>query len=117
MRLTELLDHPGIVDDRRDFEAVAHDARISKQTSGIRFTESGDPIDFVTSERGAKGGAFLQNRQPGQSCLVDLQHQPLKQHCLVLGGEAVFAIMIGAVPRMARRETAIGGAHVTSRGS
>ena len=115
MRSAQPLNDPGIVDDRRDFQPVAHDAGIGKQTRDIRIAETSYPIDFVTSKGGAKGGSLLQHRQPGQSRLVDLEDQPLEQHRLVLGRETVFGLVVRAVPGMSRREVAVGRAHVTSR--
>ena len=117
MRAAQPLDGAGIVDHRGYLQAIANNAGIGKQSRDIRIAETGDPIDFVTSKCGAEGGALLQHRQPGQPGLIDLQYQPLEQHCLIFRRETVFRIVVRAVPGMARSKAAVGGAHVTSRES
>ena len=69
------------------------------------------PLLAMTA-RFACGSRLLQLDQ-GAAEILRMQ----EQHRLVLGREAVFALMVGPMQRMPGRETAIGGAHVTSRES
>src|SRR6185295_16350022 len=50
---------------------------------------------------------LLQDRQPGEARLVDLEHQPTEERRVVTEGEAVLAIVIRAVERMAGGDPAV----------
>ena len=52
---------------------------------------AGDAVDLEAGEGGAERLALLQDSQPRQAGLIDLQREPLEQHRLVLGGKPVFA--------------------------
>ena len=72
---------------------------VAEQAGDVGVAERRDPVDIEPGEGGAKRRALLQHRQPGQAGLVDLQAQPLEQHRLVLGREAVLGVVIGPVQR------------------
>jgi hypothetical protein len=117
VRLPQLLDNAGIVDDGGNLQPVANDSGIGEQARDIRITECGDPVNFVISESGAKRGALLQHRQPGKTGLIDFENETLEQHGFLFGRKAVFGIVVRAVQRMAGRRATIGGAHVRNRES
>ncbi len=111
VRAAQFLDPPCIGDDRRDLLPVAHDAGIAEQAGDIGIVKGGDPVDREIGKGGAQRGALPQHRQPRQPSLVDFERQPLEQHRLVGGREAVFLVVVWPVQRMPRRGEAVGGAH------
>src|SRR3984893_1910359 len=117
MRLPQRLDSPGILGRRFYLESIADDPRIGEQAIGVSRSEGGNAIDLEIRERSAKRRTLFEDRQPGQDRLVYLEHEPLEQHALVGGGKAMLGLMIEAVDRMAGRQPAIGGAHLSSRGN
>jgi len=117
VQLSQRLDASCVLCRRLDFEPVADDPRIGEQPVDIGRPESGDTVDVEIRKGRAKRRPFLEDCQPGQSRLVDLENEPLEQHALLAGREAVLAIMIEAVHRMAGRYSAISGAQLTARGN
>ena len=117
VRFSQYLDAPRILGCRFDFEPIADDPRIAEQAVGIGRPEASDTVDVEIGKGGAKRRAFLEDCQPGQSRLVDLENEPLEQHALLAGREAVLAIVVEAVHRMAGRYSAISGAQLTARGN
>jgi len=117
VRLSQRLNAPCILGCRFDFEPVADDPRIGEQAVGIGRPESRDTINVEIRKGLAKRRPLLEDRQPRQSRLVDLENEPLEQHVLLAGREAVLGVMIEAVHRMAGRDSAIRGAQLTARGS
>ena len=111
VRGAQLADAARIEDHRLDFQPVAHDAGIGEEPRDIGRVERGHKVDVEAAEGGAERLALFEDSQPRQAGLIDLQHEPLEQYCLVLGREPVFAVVIGTVQRMRGGGEAIGGAH------
>ena len=53
--------------------------------------------------------AFLEDGEPRQAGLVDLEHHALEESGIVAQREAVFGVVIGAVERVAGGDGAVGG--------
>src|SRR4051812_11036400 len=115
VRLAQLLDTTGVGDDSLDLEPVADNACIVQQAVRIGLAKSGDPIDIELGESSAKGGAFLQDSEPGQPGLIAFQDQAIEQHRFLPWRETVFSAVIRPVQRMPGSRRAIGGAPLTSR--
>ena len=89
-----LFDLSRIINGCVDFQAVADDACIGKQPLNIGFVKCGDRIDVETFKCRLKCMLLLQHQRPAQSCLIDFQHQPLKQFIVVLNRKTVLRVVI-----------------------
>src|SRR5690606_3580117 len=103
----DFLDHARVADRRIDLEAVADDARIAEKPGDVPLAERGDAADVPVGEGGAERLPLLQDREPGEPGLVDLEDEALEQHPLVGGVKAVLPIVIGPVERMPGSDVAI----------
>src|SRR5712692_7781317 len=115
MRLAQFDEPPRIADRGIDLQAIADDPAIAQQAGDVFGTEAGDAIDVPSGERRAEGGTLLQDGQPGQPGLVDLEHEALEQYAVLPRGEAVFGFVIGAMLRMPGGRRAIAVAHPRAR--
>jgi len=97
-----------ILDGGIDLEAIADDADVAQQPCALAAAVGGDPVGVEAVVGGAEGVALLQDGQPRESCLVDLEHQALEERRVVVQGEAVLAIVVGAVEGVAGRDAAVG---------
>src|SRR4051812_14577554 len=93
-----------VLDRGGDFQPIADDPFVFQQRLG---THSRDARHFEVLERAAKRLALLQDRQPRQSRLIDLEDESLEERVIVVNGEAVLAVVIRAVKRMSRRNVAV----------
>ena len=85
-----------VVNGRFDLEAVADNAFIVHQPRHVPLTEGRHRLWLETLEGSSEGRTLLQNREPGQPRLVDLQDHPLEERgILFVGhGEALYEGMI-----------------------
>src|SRR5260370_42649258 len=90
-----------------DFEPVAYDALVGKQPRTLPHSVPCDIIDVEVVERRAKVCALAQDRGPGESRLVDFEHQALEQHRFVTGWKAVLSLVVRPMKRMARSYGAV----------
>jgi hypothetical protein len=104
-----LEDTSRVLDHCVDLQAVPDDAGVSKETRALTLPVSRHPIQIELMERGAKVLAFLENREPRKSGLIDLKREPLEEGVVLPQRKAVFAIVVGTVERMVG-----GGCAVTS---
>lgn len=109
MGLPKEKDPPGVLDDRFDLRPVADDARVGEQPAFLPRAVSRDPFGSEAFEGRAKGLAFLQDREPGEPRLVDLEREPLEEGRVAPDRESVLPIVVLAVERLSRREVAIAG--------
>ena len=77
--LADRLDPLGILDRGLDLEPVADDPGIGEQASPLPRAVARDLGDLEVVVGAAERLALLQDGEPGQARLVDLQHQPLEQ--------------------------------------
>src|SRR5580658_122003 len=110
MRLADLLQPPGILDRGGDLEPVADDPGIAQQPRHLVRPVGCDRIDIEPVIGDAKSRTLLEDGEPRQAGLVDLEHQPLEQHRIRTLREAVLGVVIGSVEDMARCRQAIGSA-------
>ena len=96
-----------ILDGGLDLQPVADDAGVRHQLRLARFGESRDALDVEASERLAERVALLQDGEPRQARLVDLQDEPLEQPVVVIDREPVLVVVIGPVKRMPRCNVAV----------
>jgi hypothetical protein len=102
------LEHPTGVGDRGvHLEPVSYDAGIAQEPAPIARAVSGDDARVEPLIRPPKGLALLEDGEPGQAGLVDLQDQPLEQLGVAPQREAVLAVVIGPVPFVAGSDVAV----------
>src|SRR5215213_1111509 len=70
-----------------------------------------DHLGIEPAVRPSKRIALLEDGEPGEPGLVDLEHQPLEQRRVVAERDAVFVVMIGPVPEVAGSDIAVGDGH------
>ncbi len=109
--LPQLEDARRVGDGRVDLEPVAHDARIGQQPPPVARAVGRDHVGIEPVVGPAERFALLEDGEPGEAGLVDLQHQPLEQRRVVVERKAVLVIVVGPVPLVARRDVAVRGAH------
>jgi demethylspheroidene O-methyltransferase len=73
---------------------------------------AGDAFECETVERVEESLTLFQDGQPREAGLIDLQHQPFEEPVVITDREAVFAIVIGAMLRMAGRDVAVRHGHL-----
>jgi hypothetical protein len=101
-------DGAGILYGRGHLETIADDARITEEAFAIRVVvgcHAGDGEIVVGS---AERVPLLQDREPAEAGLVDLQDEALEEEVVILDGKAVFEIVIRPVERMAVGRVAVG---------
>jgi hypothetical protein len=98
-----------IGDRRLDLEPVPDDPGVGHEASNVPCAEPRHRRGIESPVRGPEGLPFLQDGEPGEAGLVDLQDQPLEQLGVAPQREAVFAVVIGAVPLVAGRDITVGG--------
>jgi hypothetical protein len=111
MAASKLQDGPRIGDGRLDLEPVADDPGISHEALDVPGAKPRDHCRIESSIGRAKRRLLLENGEPGQPGLVDLQHQPLEQRRVFSYGKAVLGGMIRPVPLMSRCYVAVGVSH------
>lgn len=98
--VTDVDKSPGVVDRRRDFQPVADNAGISKQTPGIAIGIARDLFPIPLAERPAKIFATPENGDPAQSGLEPFQNEHFEKLFVVMHRNAPLVVMIGAVERI-----------------
>ncbi len=84
-----------ILDRRRNFQPVPHDAGVAEQPFHIARAVARDLFRTKSIERLAIVLPFFENRRPAQPGLRALKDQKLKQLSIVMNGHAPFLIVIG----------------------
>lgn len=98
-----------ILDYSVHLQTVPYNGRISEEPGPFSFAIAGDDVDIESLERPVERVLLLQDGQPGQPRLVDLQRQPFEELGVRAQREAVLAVMVGPMPRMAGRNVAVAG--------
>ena len=85
-----------------NLEAIADDPGIFQKPFTILGTVISHPIHFEPFIGSGEAFPLLQDGQPAQTCLVNLEDQALKQDRLVTNRIPVFGIVVRPVPFMAQ---------------
>jgi hypothetical protein len=107
--LLDLQDAGGVGDGGLHLQAVPHDARIRQEALPVLLPEAGHLVHPEAGVGLSERVPFLQDGEPGQARLVDLQDQPLEEKVVVPEGEAVLTVVVGPVPGVARGRSAVAG--------
>lgn len=100
--LLQRQDGPGVLDGGVDFETIADDPRISHETADIPRPEPRHDGGIESFVGGLERRLFFQNGKPGQTRLVDLQHEPFEEGPVISNGKPVLGIVVRPVPFMSR---------------
>lgn len=103
------LDHCRIVNHGIDLAAVADDPGVFEQTLPVGFAVGCDLGDMEIIEGGTERSAFLEDCQPGEASLVDLESQAFEERIIVSHGKPVLMIVVGFVKGMVDRLVAVVG--------
>jgi hypothetical protein len=79
MGFSNLDDPARVLDNGVDLELVSNDAGVVEQTRALSAAVGCHSIHVEPVESGAKVVSFLEYRQPGKACLIDLEGQPLEE--------------------------------------
>jgi len=96
----ELQNRAGIVDDGVHLEAVAHDAGVGQKPAPLARPIASHHAGIESFEGAEEGFALLQDREPRESGLVDLQSEPLEEDRIVTDGESILPLVVRSVPRI-----------------
>ena len=107
MRSAQGPDPAGVLDDRLDLAPVADDARVGQKPRLVPGPVAGNPVERESLEGPEERIAALQNNQPGEAGLVDLQRQALQERVVIRQWKAIFALVIGPMEGMPGRDVAI----------
>jgi len=91
--------YPCIVQGGIHFKAVADNSGITQESFALRIPVTGDGINIEVGICPSKIVLFVENRGPGQSCLIDLQDEPSEQFIVGVQRETVLRIVVGLVGR------------------
>lgn len=109
-------DPAGVLDGGVYLQAIAHDPRVGEQASALARAVMSDDLGIEGVESPAERLAFAQDRQPGETGLVDLQTEPLEERGVLPDREPVFAVVVRAVIRMSGSDVAVGETHAAILG-
>jgi len=98
-----------VVDRGVDLEPVADDARVGEQSLPLPRPVPRDLLEIEVVVSQLERRPLLEDREPGESGLVDLQHQSLEEPVVTPDRETVFAIVVRTVKGMAGGDVAVGG--------
>jgi len=107
VRVLQRHDAPRVLDGRIDLEAIADDARIGEQPAPLAPSVARHALDREVVERRAERLALLQDREPREPRLVDLEHEAFEQRVVGAQREPVFAVVVGAVPGVSGSDAAV----------
>ena len=108
MGLADLLQTPGVLDGRLDLQPVADDARIGEQPALLLRAIGRHLVDVEAVEGDLKGLPLLQDGEPGEAGLIDLEDEALEEHIVIARRKAVLALVVGSMEGMAGGDVAIG---------
>ena len=111
VRRPELEDRRGVGDGGVHLEPVADDARVGQESPPVAGAVCGHDLWIEAAVGLAERVALLEDREPGEAGLVDLQHQSLEQLGVAREREAVLLVVIGPVPFVAGGDVAVGDRH------
>lgn len=99
----ESQNHLCIVYGGVDLQAIPDDPRITQETRPVLLTIRGHTIDRESIVHVAKAISFLENSQPAQARLIDLQYKTLEQEVIIPYWKAVLSVVIRLMELVALR--------------
>src|SRR5690606_40864403 len=100
-KTTELVADPlqttCILDCSVYFQTVADDARVREQTCAIPLAVGSDDVDVEAVVSLVESLSLVEDRQPGEPGLIDLQHESLEQLGVRLELQSISVVVIGTV--------------------
>src|SRR5690349_4722294 len=114
VRAPQLENLLGVRDRRVDLELVADDAGVGEQTAPVARAVRGHDLGIESVVCPAEALALLEDGEPGEPGLIDLEHEPLEQPRIIREREAVLGVVVGSVPFMARSNVAVAHAGLDS---
>src|SRR5215210_7535786 len=113
MRCSQLQNALRIADGGIHFQPVADDSGVREKPGTVGVAIGRDNIRIETAVCPPERLSLLEDREPGESGLIDLQHQPLEQLGIAFEWKAILAIMIGSMPFMSCCGITVGLRHST----
>ena len=95
---THGLDSFGVFDRGVHFQPIANDARVSQKPGSVFLAIGCDFCDGEAVIGRPKTFPFFENRQPGQSGLIDLEDEALEQFVVALQGKSILGIVVVLIP-------------------
>lgn len=107
VRLVQFENAVGVLHRGGDLETIADDAGIEEESRAAPLVEACHTLQIEAVESSHERLTLLQDRQPGESCLVDFQDQPLEETVVVADRKAVLVIVVGTVERVVDGSVAV----------
>ena len=106
-------DAAGVLDHGVDLGAIANDVGVGEKTPPLPPAVTGDGSRIETFKGPPESLSLLQDRQPRQTRLVDLEGEPLEERTVVGDGKTVFAFVVVRVPGIGAGGGAIALTHAS----
>lgn len=107
VRGPQLQDLLRIGDGGIDLQPIADDAGVGQQSPPVSCAIRRDDLGVEPAVRAPECLALLEDGEPGETRLIDFQHEPLEQGGILLEREAILPIVIRPVPFMSRRKVTV----------
>src|SRR5688572_24336059 len=91
------------------FSRFADNARLTQQPLAVSGAVSRYQLGVEAAVCPPERLPFLENGEPGEPGLIDLEYEPLEQRSVVLQWETILSLMIGPMPLVSRRDVAVRG--------
>ncbi len=110
--LLQLQNRPRVDDGRIDLQLVADNARVRQQTGAVLLRILRDLFNVKAMIGFMKMIGLLEDRDPRQTSLVDLEHKPLEEQVVIFERKSILGIVISRVEGI----FGVGVAVITVRG-
>jgi hypothetical protein len=105
--LADVLEAARVLDGGVDLQAVADDAGVGQQPRTLGLAVRRDHVDVEAVPRAPEVLPLLQDREPGQAGLVDLENETLEEAVVVAQRETVLVVVVRPVERVPGRDPAV----------
>jgi len=97
VRFPEVQEHARVVDGSFDLQAIANDSCVAHEACPVSVAVVGHCANVEIIVSGSEPGPFFQDRQPGQSGLIDLEEESFEEAIVIGDWKAVLFIVVGAM--------------------
>src|SRR5215210_1895611 len=94
----QLQNRPRVGDGGIDLQSVSDDAAVIQEAGTVGVTVRGDDLGYEAMIGPLKRFPLLEDSEPGEAGLIDLEHQTLEKRGVVLEREAILPLVIGTMP-------------------